>query len=100
MPRYDYRCEAGHKYEKQEPFGSPSEHPCQKCGKPARRVPVAPPLVFKTGGYYKSAGRDFSSDSGSSSSSSSSKPAKPAGAAKKAPAKATKPAKKPAASPD
>jgi putative FmdB family regulatory protein len=66
VPRYDYQCESGHKYELQQPFGSPTEHDCQKCGKPARRiVTVAPPLVFKAGGYYKSSGRDFSSDSGS-----------------------------------
>ncbi len=69
MPRYDYRCEAGHKYELQQPFGSPTEHECQKCGKPARRVvTVAPPLIFKAGGYYKTADRDFKSDSASGSS--------------------------------
>ena len=65
MPRYDYRCEAGHKYELQQPFGSPIEHPCERCGKPARRVLVAPPLVFKAGGFYKTSGRgDSSSSSG------------------------------------
>lgn len=72
MPRYDYRCEAGHKYELQQPFGSPTEHACQKCGKPARRiVTVAPPLVFKAGGYYKTADRDFKADSASGGASSS-----------------------------
>lgn len=66
MPRYDYRCEAGHKYELQQPFGSPTEHECQKCGRPARRVTlVAPPLVFKAGGYYKTSGRNLGSDSDS-----------------------------------
>ena len=64
MPRYDYRCSAGHVYEKQEPFGSPSEHPCEKCGKPAKRVLVAPPLVFKAGGFYVTSGRDTSSGGG------------------------------------
>ncbi len=74
MPRYDYKCEAGHKYELQQPFGSPTEHDCQKCGKKARRVTlVAPPLVFKAGGYYKTSDRNLSSDSGSSNGSSSSK---------------------------
>jgi len=72
VPRYDYRCQGGHQYELQQPFGSPTEHPCEKCGKPARRiVTVAPPVVFKAGGYYKSSGRDFASDSGKSSASSS-----------------------------
>ena len=65
MPRYDYRCESGHKYELQQPFGSPTEHPCERCGKPARRVLVAPPLVFKAGGFYKTSGRGDSSSSGS-----------------------------------
>lgn len=69
MPRYDYRCEGGHKYELQQPFGSPTEHECQKCGKPARRVvTVAPPLIFKAGGYYKTADRDFKSDAAAGSS--------------------------------
>jgi putative FmdB family regulatory protein len=64
VPRYDYRCQAGHQYELQQPFGSPTEHDCQKCGKPAKRVTlVAPPLVFKAGGYYKTSGRSLSSDS-------------------------------------
>lgn len=109
MPRYDYKCEAGHKYELQQPFNSPMEHACQKCGKPAHRMLTAPPLIFKAGGYYKSSGRDFSSDSGSGSSDSKSEKAsksksatdergseKPA--AKKPEAKAdAKPAAKPAA---
>jgi putative FmdB family regulatory protein len=68
MPRYDYRCEAGHKYELQQPFGSPTEHPCERCGKPARRQLVAPPLVFKSGGFYKTSGRGDSGSSGSSDS--------------------------------
>jgi putative FmdB family regulatory protein len=72
VPRYDYRCEAGHKYELQQPFGSPTEHECNKCGKPARRiVTVAPPLIFKAGGYYKTSDRDFAADSASGGSSSS-----------------------------
>ncbi len=70
MPRYDYRCEGGHQYELQQPFGSPTSHDCQKCGKPARRVTlVAPPLVFKAGGYYKTSGRGLGSDSDSGSTS-------------------------------
>lgn len=64
MPRYDYRCESGHKYERQEHFGSPAEHPCDRCGKPARRLIVAPTVVFKSGGFYKTSGRSDSSSSG------------------------------------
>ena len=53
MPRYDYRCKAGHKYEKQEPFGSPVEHPCEKCGKTALRQLSTPTVIFKGGGFYE-----------------------------------------------
>lgn len=111
MPRYDYRCEGGHKYELQQPFGSPTEHECQKCGKPARRVvTVAPPLIFKAGGYYKTADRDFKSDAAAGSSTMnsalrSSKSEKAASSESKSDSKAkkseSKPAKsKPAASAD
>ncbi len=64
MPRYDFRCEAGHKFELQLPFGSSSEQPCERCGKSAHRQLVAPPLVFKSGGFYKTSGRSDSSSSG------------------------------------
>ncbi len=57
MPTYEYKCSAGHVYETQQPFGSPAEQPCAKCGKPALRVLFAPPLVFKGGGFYKTANR-------------------------------------------
>ncbi|TAK78800.1 MAG: zinc ribbon domain-containing protein [Dehalococcoidia bacterium] len=57
MPTYEYKCSAGHVYETQQPFGSPAEQPCAKCGKPALRVLYAPPLVFKGGGFYKTANR-------------------------------------------
>ncbi len=57
MPTYEYKCSAGHQYEMHQPFGSPAEQPCTKCGKPALRVLFAPPLVFKGGGFYKTANR-------------------------------------------
>lgn len=102
MPRYDYRCQAGHQYELQQPFGSPTEHECQKCGKPARRiVTVAPPLIFKAGGYYKTAGRDFKADANGASSSLSSDSKRESSSSKseaksesKAPSKASSKAKK------
>jgi putative FmdB family regulatory protein len=52
VPLYDYQCEAGHRYEIRLPFGSPSEQPCETCGKPARRLLSAPPIVFKGSGWY------------------------------------------------
>jgi putative FmdB family regulatory protein len=83
VPRYDYRCEAGHRYEKTEPFGSPAQQPCEKCGKPAQRQFGAPSIVFKGSGWYStdsqrtlrsgvgtvrdSDGGDSSSDSGDDS---------------------------------
>ena len=57
MPAYDYRCEDGHGYERREPFGSPPQHPCERCGKPARRQFHAPTVVFKGGGWYKTESR-------------------------------------------
>jgi putative FmdB family regulatory protein len=52
VPLYDYQCEAGHRYEKRESFGSPAQQPCEKCGKPARRLLNAPPILFKGSGWY------------------------------------------------
>ena len=79
MPRYDYRCEAGHKYERQEPFRSPSEHACERCGKPARRLISTPTVVFKAGGFYKTSNRsDSSTPSGASGSRSKSPASTPA----------------------
>jgi putative FmdB family regulatory protein len=77
VPTYDYRCETGHRYEKREPFGSPSEHPCEKCGKSATRQLSVPSLAFKGSGFYitdsrSRSGGDSSKSSNSSSSSSSS----------------------------
>ncbi|MGE0134422.1 MAG: FmdB family zinc ribbon protein [Dehalococcoidia bacterium] len=52
MPLYDYQCEAGHRYEKRESFGAPAQQPCDQCGKPARRLLNAPPILFKGSGWY------------------------------------------------
>jgi putative FmdB family regulatory protein len=52
VPLYDYQCEAGHRVEKREPFGSPAHQPCDKCGRPAHRLLNAPPILFKGSGWY------------------------------------------------
>jgi putative FmdB family regulatory protein len=52
VPLYDYQCEAGHRYEKRESFGSPAQQPCEVCGTPARRLLNAPPILFKGSGWY------------------------------------------------
>jgi putative FmdB family regulatory protein len=76
VPTYDYRCEKGHRYERREPFGSPSEHACEKCGTVAKRQLNAPALAFKGGGFYvtdsRNKGKGGSSSNGSGSSNGSS----------------------------
>lgn len=62
MPTYEYRCAAGHQYEKREGFDAPAKQKCQKCAKQATRVLFAPPVVFKGGGFYKTDNRGSSSD--------------------------------------
>ena len=76
MPTYDYRCAKGHRYEKQEPFGSPSEHPCTKCGAIAKRQLSVPALAFKGKGFYVTDSRKKAESKNKSSSdkSSSKKP--------------------------
>ena len=106
MPLYDYQCEAGHRYEKRESFGAPAQQPCDQCGKPARRLLNAPPIVFKGSGWYKTDStrslRSGVTDTDSGDSSGDAEPAatssddaatKPAKKAKaeKTPAKSAKP---------
>ncbi|MPZ22006.1 MAG: FmdB family transcriptional regulator [Dehalococcoidia bacterium] len=84
MPTYVYRCTScGANYERRESFSAPTQHDCPECGKTSRRMPVAPPIVFKGSGFYKTESRGSanggsessgSSDGGSSSESSSSPP--------------------------
>ena len=69
MPIYEYRCAAGHQYEKREGFDAPAKQKCEKCGKPANRVIFAPPIVFKGSGFYKTDSRGSSSTDSDSSSS-------------------------------
>ena len=85
MPTYDYQCEAGHRYERRESFGSPTTHACEQCGKLAKRQLSAPPLIFKGGGWYVTDSRnarsghsthaDTLSDSSADSGGGSSEPA-------------------------
>ena len=73
MPTYAYQCTAGHRYDLQQPFGSPKTHRCKRCNKKATRVVAgAAKLVFKGSGFYKTDSRNGGSDTSSSSSSSSS----------------------------
>ena len=81
MPAYDYLCEAGHHYEKREPFGSPPQQPCEECGELARRQFSTPTVVFKGSGWYKTDSRGKSQPSEESSAASETK--KEAASAKK-----------------
>jgi putative FmdB family regulatory protein len=61
VPKYDYRCSAGHLYEKREGFDAPAQQPCQVCGEQARRVLTPPAIVFKGSGWYVTDSRKSSS---------------------------------------
>ncbi len=52
MPRYDFRCEAGHRFELELPFGSNMEQPCARCDKTARRGFHSPLFRYRGMGFY------------------------------------------------
>lgn len=53
MPTYEYRCtECGHQYERREGFDAPAVQLCPQCRGESRRVLHAPPILFKSGGFY------------------------------------------------
>ena len=61
MPTYEYRCVAGHQYEKRESFSAKARQKCQVCGKQADRMIFAPPIVFKGSGFYVTDSRNGAS---------------------------------------
>ncbi len=55
MPTYEYRCPAGHEFEKfvQKISDAQSELPCPQCGVSAgRRMSAGGGLLFKGSGFY------------------------------------------------
>ena len=53
MPTYEYRCtECGHQYERREGFDAPAVQHCPHCRGESRRVLHAPPVLFKSSGFY------------------------------------------------
>jgi putative FmdB family regulatory protein len=66
VPKYDYRCSAGHQYEKREGFDAPAVQTCEVCGIEARRVLTPPAIVFKGSGWYITDSRNSSSSVSSS----------------------------------
>ena len=52
MPLYEYRCAAGHRYEKIQSFSAPEQLECPKCGLIGERLLSAPAIQFKGSGFY------------------------------------------------
>ena len=87
MPLYEYECkQCGRHTEKIQKFSDPEITDCPHCGGKLERVPSAPAIAFKGGGWYadgygnakpSSSAKDSKSDSaksgGASSDSSSAK---------------------------
>lgn len=65
MPRYSYECSAcGHSFERVEGWDAPVQQPCPaecpdgRAGRAtARRILMAPAIVFKGSGFYKTDSR-------------------------------------------
>jgi putative FmdB family regulatory protein len=70
LPTYEYRCAAGHHYEKREGFDAPPKQKCTRCRRQASRLISAPPIVFKGSGFYKTDNRGSDSESAPSTTSS------------------------------
>ena len=67
MPTYVYQCsKCSNNYEKKEGFDAPPRQKCPKCGGKAQRVILAPPIVFKGSGFYKTDSRKAPAESESS----------------------------------
>lgn len=52
MPTYEYRCTAGHEFEKVQRMSEDPIRECPTCGAPAERQLSAGGLVFKGTGFY------------------------------------------------
>ena len=81
MPTYEFRCPAGHEFEKfyRKISDSQAELPCPECGQTAvRAISGGAGLHFKGSGFYKTDYASSSSSGSTSSSSSTSSSATPA----------------------
>ena len=79
MPIYDYRCdECGHRFSVVQSFNDAPIDKCPNCGKRPRKLIVAPAIVFKGSGWYKTDSRTAPKDSDASSSTKTSDAGKPA----------------------
>jgi predicted nucleic acid-binding Zn ribbon protein len=59
VPVYEYQCDKGHRYEKQESFGAAAEQPCDRprCKATAHRLIISPQVHFRGSGWYKTDSR-------------------------------------------
>jgi putative FmdB family regulatory protein len=58
VPIYDYRCEhCGHAFSAVQSFKDEALDRCPNCGKQPRRLILAPAVVFKGSGWYKTDSR-------------------------------------------
>lgn len=65
MPIYDYRCdECGHRFSVVQSFSDAPIDKCPNCGKRPRKLIVAPAIVFKGSGWYKTDSRTAPKESG------------------------------------
>jgi putative FmdB family regulatory protein len=88
LPIYDYRCdECGHRFSVVQSWSDAPIDKCPNCGKRPRKLIVAPAIVFKGSGWYKTDSRTAPKDSDSASSGDSSKKSEPAKSETKSEAK-------------
>ena len=65
MPIYDYRCDhCGHAFSAVQSFSDATLEACPNCGKKPRKLLVAPAVVFKGSGWYKTDSRPAPKDGG------------------------------------
>src|SRR5438128_12082288 len=58
VPIYDYRCDhCGHAFSAVQSFNDAALDTCPNCGKKPRRLILAPAVVFKGSGWYKTDSR-------------------------------------------
>jgi putative FmdB family regulatory protein len=65
MPIYDYRCDhCGHVFSAVQSYSDATLEVCPNCGKKPRKLLVAPAVVFKGSGWYKTDSRPAAKDEG------------------------------------
>src|SRR5947208_16884480 len=52
MPLYEYKCDAGHRFELIRRFSDPPLEKCPTCGAPVHKLFSSPAIQFKGSGFY------------------------------------------------